>query len=104
MQATTGAWAALPDIPWQAPGGAGYRELGAECARVLRDVEAGYPGADAVGLALLAERVTDLAAALRDLADARLPVQMIFDAGGDAREAAMRRGRHLRPVPGGHAG
>lgn len=98
MQADTGAWQALPEIPWTTPAGANFRELGAETSRLLRRLEACLDGASPREHAMLSGQVARLIAKLRSLAQTELAVDDIYSAGWDARGRA--RGRwHLALVP-----
>jgi hypothetical protein len=81
MHAITGAWEALPEIPWETQGGTSYKDLGRRAARVLADLCARAATEDPVELALLADQVADLRVDLRDLAQTQLSVNGIYAAG-----------------------
>ena len=99
MTATTDAWAALPDVPWTTPDGTSFRDLGAECGTLIPEIRAACPGADQIGLGLLAERVTELTAVLRALVRTELLVEAVYSRGwrdSDASRSRPPRKRHLR--------
>jgi hypothetical protein len=93
MHADTGAWKALPEIPWSTQAGATYKELGRATARLLADIRAKLATAGPVELALLADQVSDLRVDLRDLAQSELVPQAIYKA------AAQATGRRAPGAP-----
>jgi hypothetical protein len=96
---TTDAWAAIPDVPWTTQDGTSFKDLGAECSALIPEIRAAFPGAGEIGLGLLAERVTELTAALRALVRTELLVEAVYSRGwrdSDASRSPRPRKRHLR--------
>ena len=93
MHAITGAWAALPDIPWTATDGTTFRDLQALAATVLARLESGIAGTlqDPVAAAMLTAHVAELAAALRDCAASELAVNALIDLGRALEQGHRRR-------------
>lgn len=94
MHADTGAWQALPEIPWATQAGADYRELGRAAARLLADIRAKLATASSVELALLADQVAEMHGDLRGLAKSELVALSIYEAG---QASSHRAGRPARP-------
>jgi len=84
-----------PDIPWEA-NGTSFAEYEQRTGQLLAKIEAGYPGASDVGLALLADQVAELRAMLGHLARAQIAVNAIYLAGAASRGVRRRLHAVLR--------
>ena len=91
----TGAWSALPEIPWTTSDGTSFKDLGVRTEALLSAIRDRMAASvvHPVELTLLAAQAAEIAAALRDLAQSELAVDALIAFGG-TRERGRRSGRH----------